>query len=220
MARKLDLSDSVALALTGLGRIELRTDVDRAQTLCLEALETAAGTTESRGRSSALHVLGVAAQMSGDYLQARTWMSKRLDLAEQMGDLRLVAAEAGNLSVVELRLGGLGRAKELADTSLRLTIQCGDAWMIPYCFNAHAAIAVQNTDYERAVRLLSAANKLVAEQGAEWPPDEGPIFQQSRAKAAEALSRNAFERAWSTGHGQSVAEAVNSALHPSPDERA
>jgi ATP/maltotriose-dependent transcriptional regulator MalT len=119
LARRLDLSDSAALVLTGLARIELRTDVHGARGLCLEALETVEAN-ESRGRSSALHVLGVAAQMSGDYTQARDWMSQRLDLAEKMGDLRLVAAEAGNLSVVELRLGFLGRARELADTSLRL----------------------------------------------------------------------------------------------------
>jgi hypothetical protein len=145
-------------------------------------------------------------------------MSQRLDLAEKMGDLRLVATEAGNLSVVESKLGSLGRAKELADTSLRLALRCGDAWMSSYCLNAHAAIAVETTDYERAVKLLSAADRLVTEQGAEWPPDEGPIFEQSRARAAEALSRDAFERAWSTGRGQSVPEAVSYSLHSSRDE--
>jgi tetratricopeptide (TPR) repeat protein len=97
LARRLDLSDSAALVLTGLARIELRTDVHGARGLCLEALETVEAN-ESRGRSSALHVLGVAAQMSGDYTQARDWMSQRLDLAEKMGDLRLVAAEAGNFN--------------------------------------------------------------------------------------------------------------------------
>jgi ATP/maltotriose-dependent transcriptional regulator MalT len=105
-------SGAIALALTGLARVELRRDIERARTLCLEALEVVDGTGDQRGRSSALHVLGVAAQMRGQFPEARGWMSQRLELAREMGDLRSVAAEAGNLSVVEQHLGDLSRARD------------------------------------------------------------------------------------------------------------
>lgn len=104
LARMMSDPTEIALALTGLARVELRRDLDRARALCLEALDTVAGTDDVRGRSSAFHVLGVAAQMSREFPEARDWMSQRLDLARQMGDLRAVAGEAGNLSVVERSL--------------------------------------------------------------------------------------------------------------------
>jgi tetratricopeptide (TPR) repeat protein len=212
LARMLGDPTEIALALTGVARVELRTDLDRARALCLEALDTVAGTDDVRGRSSAFHVLGVAAQMSREFPEARDWMSRRLDLARQMGDLRAVAGEAGNLSVVELELGNHGRAKELALEGLRLADQCGDAWMIPYDLNGLAAIDVKTGNHERAVKLLAAANRIVTQQGAAWPPDEGPLFERSRATAAQALSPAAFERAWSEGQAMSMADAVTYGL--------
>ena len=71
----------------------------------------------------ALHVLGVAAQMRGRFPEARGWMSQRLELAREIGDLRSVAAEAGNLSVVEQQLGDLSRARDLAAAGRRAALR-------------------------------------------------------------------------------------------------
>jgi tetratricopeptide (TPR) repeat protein len=212
IARRLGEPTAIALALTGLARVELRRDIERARTLCLEALDVVDGTGDQRGRSSALHVLGVAAQMRGRFPEARGWMSQRLELAQEMGDLRSVAAEAGNLSVVEQHLGDLSRARDLAVESLRIAHRLGDTWLLPYCLNSLAAIAVATPDYERAATLLSAADRMVTEQGATWPPDEGPHFEHSRAAAAQALDPAAYEQAWSAGRAFAVDQAVSYAL--------
>jgi len=112
LARRLGEPTAIALAFTGLARVELRSDIERARTLCLEAPDVVDGTGDQRGRSSTLHMLGVAAQMRGQFPQARGWMRQRLDLARKMGDLRSMAAEAGNLSVVAQHLGDLSSARE------------------------------------------------------------------------------------------------------------
>jgi hypothetical protein len=52
--------------LCGLARVALREDLDWAQTLCEEALQTVKDTDDQLGRTNALHVLGVAAQMRGN----------------------------------------------------------------------------------------------------------------------------------------------------------
>ncbi len=96
--------------------------------------------------------------------------------------------------------------------SLRIAHRLGDTWLIPYCLNSLAAIAVATRDYERAATLLSAADRMVTEQGAAWPPDEGPHFEHSRAAAAQALDPAAFERAWSAGQAFAVDQAVSYAL--------
>jgi hypothetical protein len=66
LARRLGDPTTVALALCGLARVALREDLDWAQTLGEEALETVDDTDDQRGRANALHVLGVVAQMRGN----------------------------------------------------------------------------------------------------------------------------------------------------------
>jgi hypothetical protein len=77
LARRLGDRTTVALALCGLARVALREDLDWARTLCEEALQTVEATDDQLGRSNALHVLGVAAQMRAHL--------------EQTGDLSLAA---------------------------------------------------------------------------------------------------------------------------------
>jgi tetratricopeptide (TPR) repeat protein len=212
LARQLADPTGIALALTGLARVELRTDIDQARALCVEALDAVAGTDDQRGRGSALHVLGVADQMSGNLPQARDWMSQRLNVARAQGDLRAVASESGNLSAVELELGNHHRARELAVESLRLADQLGDTWMIPYVLNGLAAVDVTTGNHERAAKLLATADRLVRQQGAAWPPDEGPRFERSRTAATQALPPAAFAQAWSLGQAMSADDAVAYAL--------
>lgn len=81
LGRRANNPTVIALALVGLARIALRTDPEEARRLCREALAVTEGTNDQAGRSSAMHVLGVAAQMSGDFLEAREVMSRRITLA-------------------------------------------------------------------------------------------------------------------------------------------
>ena len=70
LAEKLGDASLRARALAGLARLALNTDVDEAVHLLRQAVGATDGLADSDpGRSSALHVLGVAVQMSGD-LQA------------------------------------------------------------------------------------------------------------------------------------------------------
>jgi hypothetical protein len=108
--------------LVGLARIALRTDVAEARRLCREAIAITDGTDDRSGRSSAMHVLGVAAQMAGDFLEARTVMSARIALAREMNNLATISSEAGNLSMVERQLGNLDEAEALAREAL--DIEC------------------------------------------------------------------------------------------------
>jgi tetratricopeptide (TPR) repeat protein len=132
LARWLGDPTTVALALCGLARVALREDLDWARTLCEEALQTVDGTDDRLGRSNALHVLGVAAQMRGDLEQARELMTRRVEVVRALGDYAAVASECANLSVVERQLGNLGRAEQLAAEALRIQERRGDEWAIAY----------------------------------------------------------------------------------------
>jgi hypothetical protein len=79
IGRRLADPTLTALGLSGLARIALRENVEEARALCKEALEVINGRDDKLGRSNALHVLGVAAQMAGDLEEARERMTNRLN---------------------------------------------------------------------------------------------------------------------------------------------
>jgi tetratricopeptide (TPR) repeat protein len=216
LARQLGDRTTVALALCGLARVALREDLDRAQRLCEEALQTVQDTDDTVGRSNALHVLGVAAQMRGDLRQARDLMTQRIELARKLGDFATIGMESSNLSMVERQLGNLARAEQLAREALQIEEQRGDQWAIPYSLNGLAAVAVATGEFERAATLLGAAAALQERQGTAWPPDEAPHFERSRAAVEGTLDRDQFERAWSAGQRMPSAHAVRYAVAPRP----
>lgn len=210
LARHTGASDLVALVLTGLARLSLRGgDIEQARSLCRQALDVAATTSETRGRSSALHVLSVAAQMTGDLDEARDLMWQRLELERAAGSLRLVAAECSNLSAVERQLGNIGAARDLALQALDIESRQQDLWSMSYSFNQLAAIDAQAGDMGRAATLLAVAARMVEEQGAGWPPDEAPVFEQTKQVCARSLGEDSFQRAWSTGAALSWQQAAD-----------
>src|SRR5438270_5147782 len=116
-----------AKALTGRARIALRrTGVDEARRLCHEALAITEGTADRTGRSNALHVLGVTAQMVGEFLEARKLMSERIALAREAGNYATIGLEASNLAMVERQLGNLDQAEALSREALDISYRRGD----------------------------------------------------------------------------------------------
>jgi len=150
LAEKLADSSLQALARAGLARVALNTDVDEA--VCLwRAVGVTEGLADSDpGRSSALHVLGVALQMSGDLEAAREVMSARLSMGRSTGDEFVVWVESANLSMVERRLGNLERAEELALQALMIDAARGDVMSIAWTINSVAAVSAAKGDDERA----------------------------------------------------------------------
>ena len=189
----------VAMALCGLARPALRTDLDRARALCEEALDVLSEHDDPRARANALHVLGVAAQMQGDLEEARGLMRERIALSREQGHDALVASEAANLSAVERQLGDLDSAEELAHEALRIAQARKDAWLLPYIYNALAATAVDRGEHVVAATLLGQADALVEAQGNAWPPDEIVHFERSRAAVTAALPPDELDRAWAAG---------------------
>lgn len=153
-------------------------------------------------------MLSAAAQMSGDLNTARDLMLHRIEMARKRGAFSVVSYEVSNLSAVERQLGNRARAKELGLEALDIEFRRSDKWAIPYTVNQLAAVAVETGEFARAATLLGAAERMVENQGAEWPPDELPVFQASRDAAAAALAAVDFERAWSRGAAMSVDELI------------
>lgn len=205
-----------SLALAGLARVALNTDVDEAVRLLRQALDVTEGLADSDpGRSGALHVLGVALQMSGDLEAAREVMSARLSMGRSTGDEFVVWVESANLSMVERRLGNLERAEELALQALTVDAARGDEMSIAWTINGVAAVTAALGDLERAATLHGMAAAMLERAGGQWPPDEREQYDETLATLTAGLPPDALADARSRGAVMSVTDGVAYALRAS-----
>ena len=212
IARQLGDAPLTSQALGGMARVALRTNVPEARRLAQEALDVSNAASDEAGRSNALHLLGVGAQVAGDLPEARKWMVERLALVRSIGNEFLVASEASNLSMVERQLGNLDAAEELARDALVVGRRIGDEFTKPFAIAGLAAIATARGDGERAATLLGAAETMMKAQKMEWPPDERPHYEHMLAELPRAMGAGGFERARARGQSMSSANAVALAL--------
>jgi tetratricopeptide (TPR) repeat protein len=212
ISRRLRDAPLISQALGGLARVALRTNVPEARRLAREALVVSDGAGDENGRSNALHLLGVGAQVAGDLSEAREWMTQRLALVRRLDNQFLVASEASNLSMVERQLGNLDAAEELAREALVVGCRIGDEFTKPFAISGLAAIATKRGDGERAATLLGAAEAMMEAQKMEWPPDERPHYEHMLAELPKAMGAAEFERVRKAGQLMASAEAVVFAL--------
>lgn len=212
MGRRLADPPLISQALGGLARVALRSDVAEGRRLAREALTVSEGAGDAPGRSNAIHLLGVGAQMAGDLLEARDWMTQRLALVRATGNQPLIASEACNLSMVERQLGNLEAAEALALETLEIEERSGDQFTTPFAFSGLAAIATERGQLERAATLVGAAEAIMEAQGMAWPPDERPHYERMLVALPAAMGAAEFERARAAGRSMATSEAVTLAL--------
>ncbi|HKQ18626.1 MAG TPA: tetratricopeptide repeat protein [Candidatus Eisenbacteria bacterium] len=201
-----------ALALVGLARIALRTNANEARKLCREALAITEGTADRDGRSSAMHVLAVAAQMAGDLQEARAVMRRRIELARETGNLATIGIESNNLSMVERQLGNVEEAEALAREALEISYRRGDGMAIPWNLNQLAAATASRGESGRAATMIGAADAAMEAAGGAWPPDELVHYNNTVAALTGAMGPSEFERVRATGRSMTTREAVGFAL--------
>lgn len=212
IGRRIGDAPLISQALGGMARVALRTDVPEARRLAHEALQVSDAAGDEAGRSNALHLLGVGAQVAGDLVEARQWMRQRLALVRSLGNEFLVASEASNLSMVERQLGDLGAAEELAREALVVGRRIGDEFTKPFAICGLGAIATERGDAELAATLLGAAEAMMETQKMEWPPDERPHYEHMLGALPKAMGAAEFERARARGRSMPSADAVALAL--------
>jgi len=202
-----------ALALAGLARVELYSDPSEAVRMLREALHlTRDFDDDDLGRSSAIHVLGPALQMSGDLEGAREVIEGRLAMAQRQGVGFVVWSESANLSTVERRLGNLERAHELSRRAIETETARGHDIYLGWTLNGLAAVLAAQGDLVRAAAVLGAAAAALERGGGEWPPDELEQYNETLV-VLDALSRDELDQARTGGAAMTAEQIVEYALN-------
>lgn len=213
LAASLDDASLQALALAGLARVALYTDAAEAVRLLRKALElTRDLSDDDPGKSSTVHVLGPALQMSGDLEGAREVIGQRLAAAERQGDAFVVWTESANLSMVERQLGNLDRAEELSRQAVDTVTAREHDLYLGWTLNGLAAVAAVKGESVRAATVMGAAASLLERGGGEWPPDELEQFKETEATLQRALPAAEFDHARAEGAAMSRQQAIAYAL--------
>jgi non-specific serine/threonine protein kinase len=202
-----------ALALAGLARVAINTDVERAVRLLRQAQSVTDGLDDADpGRSSALHVLGVALQMAGDLPAAREVMTARLETGRSRGDEFVVWSESANLSMVERQLGNLDRAEELSREALALCTRRADGMATAWILNGLAAVTAARGRFERAATLHGSAGAQLDRAGGQWPADERAQFEETFATLSTHLSADVLKEFRGRGSAMTTEAAVAYAM--------
>ena len=216
LAEELADSSVQALALAGLARVSLNTNVSEAVRLLRRGVTLTEGQDDSEpGRSSSLHVLGVALQMSGDLEGAREVMSARLQMGRRTGDEFVVWVESANLSMVERQLGNLDRAEELSRQALAIDAGRGDEMSLAWSLNGLAAVTAAKGDLDRAATLNGMAAAMLERAGGEWPPDEREQYDGTLSTITAGLPPDVLKRSLAQGAAMSLPDGVAYALQRS-----
>jgi predicted ATPase len=160
-------SGARAKALEGVGWLaDLQGDIDRAVAAAEEGLSLGARVKiESSVRASFLRILGSAAYVHGDHLQAARLYEESLALSREARDERGVASSLLQLGNVSGDRGNHERAKTFYEEGLALSRRLDDKALLASALISVGAEFLLQGDPERGALLNEEAAKLYRERG-------------------------------------------------------
>ena len=159
----------------------------------------------------ALGNLGVAEDAAGETEQGRRSMEESIALLRQ-------DARKPGLAIGLCNLGYLLRPNDPVDAlahfseSLALSREIEEPRTIAYCLEGGAGILAARGDATNATTLLAAASAIRALTGAVSSPQRRATADTLKAQCREALSDEAFARAWEEGASLDAIAAADWAL--------
>jgi DNA-binding CsgD family transcriptional regulator/tetratricopeptide (TPR) repeat protein len=194
LAKGSRMSAARAKALDGVGWMALNVgDIDRAVAAAEEGLKLRAQVElEASVAASLLRLLGITAEIRGDYERAMELSRESLALGREAKDKLTVVWSLLNLGRVASDQGDHERARQFYEEGLALCRESGYTTPLPNFLSALACEFMLQGDQERATTLNDEATTLVRRQrGRLRGPVKGPLERLGWA----ALLRGEQERA-------------------------
>jgi tetratricopeptide (TPR) repeat protein len=159
-------------------------------------------------------VQGMEATIEHRYKDALALWEESLALFKELGDMWLQGILQWAVGVASTVLGDYENARARFRECLNGAWSLGNRWAVAYPLEAFAGLAVAEGEFDRAARLLGAAEALRSEFGMSTETTDHPALRQIFASAAPEFIKPARAAARKEGRNLTAAEAVAFALQP------
>jgi predicted ATPase/class 3 adenylate cyclase len=216
-----ELGDEHGVATYGLDLALYKMDTkqfDEAKVLTHEIEEIAIRRNDKRLLAGVRRVQGMEATVEERYQDALAYWEESLALYVELGDIWFQGVMQWAVGVASTVLGDHETARERFRECLNGAWSLGNRWAVAYPLEAFAALAVAEGEFDRAARLLGAAEALRSEFGMSTETTDHPALRKIFAGAAPEFVKPAVAAARKEGRGLTAAEAVAFALERDGDE--
>lgn len=159
----------------------------------------------------ALTNLAIVTNYLGDCDTARSLCEESLAMHREMGEKRNTALALHTLGAVALCQGDGRAGRSYCRESLLIYWEVGDRRGVADSLELLAAIAASLMEWERAARLLGAAEALRRTIGAPLPPGRQPEHERTIMAVREASGEQSFAAAWTAGQVAALAKIIQEA---------
>jgi tetratricopeptide (TPR) repeat protein len=187
-------------------------DFDGAVRAAAVSLEQLGGQDEPLWRAMALITIGSVETAVGRYDDALRHLREMGDLAERLGNGRLIAAARLQLGTLAVLRGPPEEAHALLDEALNLILATHSPRTMSLCLATFAQLAFQEGDPEQAARLMGAAEGLRRRAGLRAWPMVWRDGVEPADRVRRALGADRFDQAFAAGTRLNQRQAV-AAVH-------
>ena len=162
--------------------------------------------------ASVLNNLGELARCLQEYDRARGYYEESGALFREIGDKPDVARSIHSLGYVTQNQGDPGRAKTCFQESMTMFRELGNKRGLAECLAGLAGLALEQSQLQRAGRLLGMAESLLGTLGAAWWPADRIEYERTLAILRTNLDDEAFVAVWTEGAALTLEQAIVYAL--------
>jgi hypothetical protein len=210
--RELHDNRGLAEALANLALYALDAqDLPATAKLIDEAVRLSEAARDPRLSAHVRRCQAMLAATNHDFARSFALDQESFTLYRQLGDDWMTLIIEWALGVNAIALERFQEAREHLTVCLQRGVELGGAWGVPFPLEAFAALAVTEKQYERAARLLGAAEALRGAAGLSRDPADHPALRAVLEGSASALS--AHESARREASKMSADEATAFALN-------
>lgn len=219
LARQTNSRGTLAMALGTYGGLVLvqRGEVAGARAALEESARVGREVGELWGAAQATMGLAHIAGLSGEWDEARTSAREAMAVFDTFHDRHLLNAARSELAHVERHAGNLAEARRLYRETLVAWHELGQRSAAAHEMECLAYIDRAEAHYQRAARLLGAAEVLRERIGIPMLPLERAEYDREVAALREQLDPAALGSEWAAGRALALDEAVTYALGEKAD---
>ena len=152
------------------------------------------------------------AAFSGQYEEARLWFEKAMDAFREAGADFNILINKSNLAHLERQLGRHQQALERYRETIEGFHEVGQLGAVAHQLECFGFLAIEDDQYERALKLFAAADALREKVSAPMTSEEQIYFEEQIGVLRQKLDPHRFHQICATGRALTMEQALAFAL--------